>query len=64
MYYIYILFNKPNGTLYTGVTSDLKKRVIEHKLKLHQHSFTSKYDVTQLGYFEEFQSIKDAIDRE
>ena len=61
--YIYILFNKPNGTLYTGVTSDLKKRVYEHKNKVYD-GFTSKYDVNKLGYFEEYYDIKQAIERE
>ena len=63
-YFIYILFNKPFGTLYTGVTSALKKRILEHKLKKHPLSFSAKYNVDKLGYYEEFQSIKDAIDRE
>ena len=61
--YIYILFNKRNGTLYTGVTSDLKKRVYEHKNKLYD-GFTSKYDVNKLGYYEEYNDIKQAIERE
>lgn len=61
--YIYILFNKRNGTLYTGVTSDLKKRVYEHKNKLIE-GFTSKYDVDKLGYYEEYNNIKNAIERE
>ena len=61
--YIYILFNKPNGTLYTGVTSDLAKRVWEHKNKL-TGGFTAKYNVDKLGYYEEFTDIKDAIVRE
>ena len=61
--YIYILFNKRNGTLYTGVTSDLKKRLYEHKNKVFD-SFTSKYDVNKLGYYEEYNDIKAAIERE
>ena len=61
--YIYILFNKRNGTLSTGVTSDLKKRVYEHKNKLYD-GFTSKYDVNKLGYYEEYNDIKQAIERE
>ena len=61
--YIYILFNKPNGTLYTGVTSDLVKRVWEHKNKI-TGGFTAKYSIDKLGYYEEFADIKDAIARE
>ncbi|MDO5316801.1 MAG: GIY-YIG nuclease family protein [bacterium] len=62
--YVYILFNRRNGTLYTGVTSLLKHRVYEHKTKLHPESFTAKYAVDKLGYYEEYESIKDAIARE
>ena len=61
--YIYILFNKRNGTLYTGVTSNLKKRVYEHKNKTYD-GFTSKYNVNKLGYYEEYNDIKNAIARE
>ena len=62
--YVYILFSKRNGTLYTGVTSDLKRRIFEHKSKMHEGSFTAKYGVDKLGYFEEHNSIKEAIERE
>ena len=62
--FVYILFNKRNGTLYTGVTSFLKRRVYEHKTKLHPDSFTEKYSVDKLGYYEEYASIKEAIERE
>ena len=61
--YVYILFNKRNGTLYTGVTSDLKKRVYEHKNKLVQ-GFTNKYGIDKLGYYELSSSILSAIERE
>ena len=62
--YVYILFSKPNGTLYTGVTSFLKRRVYEHKTKYHPDSFTAKYSVDKLGYYEEFKMMTDAIARE
>ena len=62
--YVYILFNQPHGTLYTGVTSNLRERIIQHKLKRDPKSFTAQYSVEKLGYFEEFSSIQDAIDRE
>ena len=61
--YIYILFSKPNGTLYTGVTSDLINRVYQHKEHLIE-GFTSKYNVTKLGYYEDCGSIVLAIKRE
>jgi len=58
--YVYILFNKRNGTLYTGVTSNLLKRIYEHKNKTTK-GFTSKYNVDKLGYYEIHNSIKTAI---
>jgi len=61
--YVYILFNKRNGTLYTGVTSNLIKRVYEHKDKLTE-GFTSKYGVDKLGYYEVYADIRLAIERE
>ena len=61
--YIYILFNKRNGTLYTGVTSNLLKRIYEHKNKIFE-GFSSKYGVDKLGYYEEYNDIKQAIERE
>ena len=62
-YYVYILASKRNGTLYIGVTSDLIKRVYEHKNKLIP-GFTSRYDVNILVYFETFGDIEIAIRRE
>ena len=61
--YVYILFNKRNGTLYTGVTSNLVKRVYEHKKKLVE-GFTKRYNVDKLGYYEIFEDISNAILRE
>ncbi|MDR0453853.1 MAG: GIY-YIG nuclease family protein [Deferribacteraceae bacterium] len=61
--YVYILFNKRNGTLYTGVTSNLIKRVYEHKNKLTE-GFTTGYGVDKLGYYEFCDSIVSAIERE
>ena len=61
--YVYILFNQKHGTLYTGVTSDLKKRVYQHKYK-SKESFASRYNVDKLGYYEILTSIVAAIVRE
>ena len=61
--YIYILFNNRNGTLYTGGTSDLVKRIYEHKNKLAD-GFTKRYGVDKLGYYEIFENITEAIKRE
>ena len=62
-YYVYILASKIGGTLYIGVTNDLIRRVAEHKSKLIE-SFTEKYDVARLVYFEQFDDPENAIKRE
>ena len=61
--YVYILFSQRNGTLYVGVTSNLVKRVYEHKNKFVE-GFTKKYGVDKLGYYEIFDDIENAINRE
>jgi len=61
--YIYILTNQNNTTLYIGVTSDLIKRIWEHKNKLVE-GFTKKYNLTKLVYFEDCKEIELAIQRE
>lgn len=61
--FIYILTNKNNTVLYTGVTNDLKRRVHEHREKLVE-GFTRKYNIDKLVYYEIFQDIKNAILRE
>ena len=61
--YVYILASKPYGTLYVGVTSDLSKRIWQHKTGYYR-GFTFKYKVHKLVYFEEHDSIRDAISRE
>jgi putative endonuclease len=62
-YYVYILASKIGGTLYIGVTNDLIRRVAEHKSKVIE-SFTEKYDVARLVYFEQFDDPENAIKRE
>jgi len=62
-YYIYILASRRNGTLYIGVTSDLIKRVYEHKNNL-VGGFTKKYNVHRLVYYEKTEDISSAIMRE
>ena len=62
-YYVYILSNFSNTTLYIGVTNDLKRRIYEHKNKLIE-GFTEKYNISKLVYFEETSSIESAIQRE
>ena len=61
---MYILTNKHCTVLYTGVTNDLIRRVYEHKNHLDKNSFTSKYNVTRLVYFEQTSDVRTAIERE
>jgi putative endonuclease len=61
--YIYIMTNRANGTLYTGVTSDLILRVYQHKQEQGSH-FTKKYKLDKLVYFELLDDIQNAIERE
>jgi putative endonuclease len=62
-YFVYILASNKNGTLYIGVTNNLERRVIEHRLKIKE-GFTSKYNVIKLVYFEIYNFIDKAIKRE
>jgi len=63
IYYVYILASGPSGTLYTGMTNDLARRVWEHRESLVE-GFTKRYGVKQLVYFETFATAPDAIHRE
>ena len=62
-YYVYILANKRNGTLYIGVTNNLQRRVFEHKQNQIK-GFTNKYKVHRLVYYESTSDIKAALQRE
>ena len=62
--YIYIISNKHLTTLYVGVTADLEKRIYEHQNKLNLKSFSSKYNLDTLLYWESFEDIINAIERE
>ena len=61
---VYIMTNKNKTTLYVGVTSNLYERVKEHQTKRYPNSFTSRYNLFHLVYFENFHSIEEAIARE
>ena len=63
-YYVYILANSNNRVIYTGVTNDLVRRVYEHKQHMDKSSFTARYNVDKLVYFEETPSNLVAIERE
>ena len=60
---VYILSNKNKNVLYTGVTNNLEKRLYEHRNNLNQR-FTSRYNVHELIYYEEYSDVRDAIHRE
>ena len=60
---VYLLTNRPDGTLYTGVTSDLPKRIWQHKNKATK-GFSAKYNLTRLVYFELLENMYEAISRE
>lgn len=61
---VYIITNKNNTTLYTGVTSDLPSRICEHIQKKHKHSFSAKYKLNKLVYYKFFPTIEEAIAEE
>ena len=62
-YYVYIIANKKDGTIYIGVTSNLIKRIEEHKNKVIE-GFSEKYNLSKLVYYESTNSIEVAIQRE
>jgi putative endonuclease len=62
-YFVYILTNKTKTVLYTGVTNNLDRRLMEHKSR-NEKGFTSRYKITELVYFETIEDINSAIERE
>lgn len=64
MYYVYIITNKYNRVLYTGVTNNLERRIYEHRYNQDKKSFTYRYNIKKLVYFEAGQSAEGAIQRE
>jgi putative endonuclease len=62
-YYVYIMANY-SRTLYVGVTNDLQRRAYEHKNKLFEDSFSARYNINRLVYFEETNDVLAAIERE
>jgi putative endonuclease len=62
-YYVYIMSNAKNSPLYVGMTSNLEKRIWEHKNKLVEGSFTSKYNLTKLLYWEMCEDVNSIITR-
>jgi putative endonuclease len=62
-YYVYIMTNKVNTVLYTGITNNIRRRVYEHRQKLIK-GFTKKYNIVKLVYYEAFADCTSAIQRE
>lgn len=62
-YYVYILMNNRNTTVYVGVTNSLQKRIFEHKYHLIE-GFTKRYNVDKLVYYEQYATLLEAIHRE
>ena len=62
-YFVYILASQRHGTLYVGVTNNLVRRIYEHRKKLIE-GFTSQYNVTRLVWFDQTESIEEAITHE
>ena len=62
--FVYIITNKNNTVLYIGVTSNLLQRIMQHKTKHYKKSFSARYNLDKLVYYETFQMIGEAIGRE
>ena len=62
--FVYITTNKNNTTLYVGVTSNLHDRIVKHKEKRYRNSFSARYNLDKLVYYEPFNKIVEAIKRE
>ena len=63
-YYVYFMTNSSNKVLYTGMTNNLSRRVLEHKNKRNPRSFTARYNCNKLVYYEVFSTPMEAIRRE
>ena len=62
--YVYMLASRKGGTIYIGVTADLSRRVFDHKQRINKKAFTSQYGAVRLVWYEEYDDITDAIQRE
>ena len=63
-YYVYFLANRDNKVLYVGITNNLPRRIYEHKNSLDKKSFTSRYHINKLVYYEYTGDVRAAIERE
>lgn len=64
MYFVYIITNKWNNVLYTGSTKDLILRVFQHKQKILSSSFTARYNVGKLVWYQQYQTYQEALEQE
>ena len=64
MYYVYILSNRTNATVYVGVTNNLQRRLWEHRNHVDPNSFTAKYHIDKLVYYETTTDVRTALERE
>lgn len=62
--FVYILTNKINTVLYVGMTTDVRIRLWEHREKINPKRFTARYNVSKLIYYEPYQSVEEAVERE
>ena len=62
--FVYIMTNNNNSALYTGITRDLTERVIQHNAKKHPDSYSARYNICKLVYYESFGTVGEAIKRE
>lgn len=63
-YQVYILTNDNNTVLYVGITNNLQRRMEEHKLKMNSKSFTARYSIGKLIWYEDYDDVVEAIARE
>lgn len=63
-HYLYIITNKNEGVFYIGITNNLKRRIYQHKNKVHKSTFSARYNLDKLVYFEIFDSKDEALLRE
>ncbi len=64
IFHVYIITNRPKGVLYIGLTKNLKRRIYQHKKKVHPKTFSARYNLNKLVYFEAFESKEEALTRE